>query len=495
MKKYCFFMTEAPHWFDVALELKNEGLAEPILWLGDDRHFDRAKNVFGENVVEMLTFVHRPYDLKNIQYLGENIGFLQSENYLRAKDKCFKMMDRLDLYGTFSRIDREVYFHQIIIWTLKKFSKDVPDFLLMAEAPHSHAQYLIYEICLFLKIPTYKFNRWTLAPLLFLQDAETNKILKKERPIKSFLNQKMKKIILDYVDDVYTKKDKYEISYMRIHKQKHKFPNNIKRVFKEDLPEIFFDIKHNIANKIKGRWTSINAYELSFFTRLKIQKIRAKNLRNQHKKNVENHINSKPYVYFALHYEHERSTNPDGGDFHDQFKAIQCLRKMLPETIGIVVKEHPSQFLVKGRGSRGRSPLFYNLIKNTKGLSIVDVNENSVRLIQDSLFISTISGTVALEASILGKKSITFGSTWFPNCPNTFEWNENLNYHDIIEKKVNSLEMVKNYLINHQRDYAVVGCQNGSVMRRFSDLINSEFKQEEKDGVKALIQLLIKSYG
>ena len=37
-------------------------------------------------------------------------------------------MDRLDLYGTFSRIDREVYFHQIIVWSLKKFSKQKPDF-------------------------------------------------------------------------------------------------------------------------------------------------------------------------------------------------------------------------------------------------------------------------------------------------------------------------------------------------------------------------------
>ncbi len=487
-------MTEAPHWFNVALELKNEGLAEPILWLGDDRHYSQAKDAFGDNVVKMLTFVHRPYELKNVQYSGENLSFFQSENYLRAKDRCFKMMDRLDLYGTFSRIDREVYFHQIIIWALKKFSKDKPDFLLMAEAPHSHAQYLIYEICMYLEIPAYKFNRWTLAPLLFLQDMRTNKILKKERPIDSLLSREMEKMVLDYVDDVYLNKDKYEISYMKVHKQKKQFPNNIIRILKEDLPEIFADIKHNLANKIKGRWSSINPYKLSIFTRLKIQKMRARNLRNQHSKNIENHEISNPYVYFALHYEHERSTNPDGGDFHDQFKAIQCLRKILPESVDIVVKEHPSQFLVTGRGSRGRSPMFYNLIRNTKGLRIVDINENSVRLIQNSLFISTITGTVALEASILGKKALTFGSTWFPECPNTIEWDPSLNYRDITEKKIENIDKIKSYLINHQRDHSVIGCQNGSVMRRFSDLIDSEFKQEEKDGVKALIQFLIKSY-
>ena len=94
-----------------------------------------------------------------------------------------KMMDRLDLYGTFSRIDREVYFHSIIIWTLKKFSKTKPDFLLMAEAPHSHAQYLIYEICSWLDIPSFKFNRWTLAPLIFLQNMKTDEIIFKGEKI------------------------------------------------------------------------------------------------------------------------------------------------------------------------------------------------------------------------------------------------------------------------------------------------------------------------
>ena len=43
MKKYCFFMTEAPHWLEVAKELKDSGIAEPSLWLGDDRNYKQAK--------------------------------------------------------------------------------------------------------------------------------------------------------------------------------------------------------------------------------------------------------------------------------------------------------------------------------------------------------------------------------------------------------------------------------------------------------------------
>ena len=43
---------------------------------------------------------------------------------------------------------------------------------------------------------------------------------------------------------------------------------------------------------------------------------------------------------------------------------------------------------------------------------------DNIELIKNAELTATITGTVALEASILGRKAITFGSTWFPGCPN-----------------------------------------------------------------------------
>ena len=79
MKKYCYFVTESPHWFDVAIQLEKENIAKPMLWLGDDRHFKNASNHFGKSVVRMQTFVHRPYELKNIDYFGEYQEFFTLE--------------------------------------------------------------------------------------------------------------------------------------------------------------------------------------------------------------------------------------------------------------------------------------------------------------------------------------------------------------------------------------------------------------------------------
>ena len=36
-------MTEGNHWFDIPLHLFNKKIAKPVLWLGDDCHYENAK--------------------------------------------------------------------------------------------------------------------------------------------------------------------------------------------------------------------------------------------------------------------------------------------------------------------------------------------------------------------------------------------------------------------------------------------------------------------
>ena len=66
------------------------------------------------------------------------------------------MMDRLDDLGMFSRIDREVWFHLVCLWTLENFSRVKPDFIIMSEAPHNHAQYTVFAICRLLRHTYFK---------------------------------------------------------------------------------------------------------------------------------------------------------------------------------------------------------------------------------------------------------------------------------------------------------------------------------------------------
>ena len=170
MKRYCYLLTGNEVWLEAAKNLSRNSIATPVFWLGDDRHFVEAKQVFGDAVHSRDLLVHYAYTLAKTGYNSENVEFFRSANYCRAKERCSKLMDRLDQYGQFQRLDREIIFNVLCVYLLKTLKDAQPDALVMTESPHSHAQYLVYEICRFLELPIASFEEWGgAAPLLFLK--------------------------------------------------------------------------------------------------------------------------------------------------------------------------------------------------------------------------------------------------------------------------------------------------------------------------------------
>ena len=160
MRNYIFFSPYGEYWVELTQKLLNQKIAKPILWICDDRNYIEAKKIFGEEVVKSLNgLVHYPHKIENIEYSGIFSEFLISNNYLKAKDRCLKMLDRLDLYGFFSRKDKEIYFHNVILWGLEHLNRNKPDILLTVEATHSHGQYVLYEICSFLS-SSLLYEKW-----------------------------------------------------------------------------------------------------------------------------------------------------------------------------------------------------------------------------------------------------------------------------------------------------------------------------------------------
>ena len=491
MKKYCFMMTGNDVWLKVAIHLFENNIARPVLWLGDDIHFEKAKFFFGNHVLRMNDFVHYQQTIQKIEYCGENIGFFSSPNYLRAKDRCLKMMDRLDLYGSFARQDREVIFNKLAITFLKKIDASKPDALVMAEHAHSHAQYLVLEICLYLDIETVKFNTWMIAPLLYLHNQKTEERLDVAIKTDDEISMKIEDSIKNYIESVRkTKNDKnYELDTMKQQRARlsitFSFVNFFKGGWISLLKEALFQSRKIISNN----YYQINPYRLGFFTRSKIKRLRKKNLKKELHRQKDSLDFTKKYVYFGLHFEPERTTNPDGGEFHDQTLAILALRNLLPNDIGIIVKEHPSQFYIYDRGSRGRSPLFYDLIKNLSGIQIASYEESSHKLIRGAEFVSTISGTLALEAAIIGKKSVIFGHSWFEGCPNIISWNNEFSLSDFLKKPVSSPDDILSFLLGQKRLKTVIGFQNPSCVNTHKKYLNyQQFNQVEFDGVLHLLK-------
>ena len=126
-------------------------------------------------------------------------------------------------------------------------------------------------------------------------------------------------------------------------------------------------------------------------------------------------------------------------------------------------------------------------------MKIVDLNEDSYKLLNKSLFTATISGSIAFESALLGKKSIVFGTTWYDGCPNIFNWNKNLTYNEIISSKIHNVDSINEFLYYEIDNYTVLGFQNGSKLRRFNEFDTPSFRKLQIKGIFHLINNLIKA--
>ena len=327
------------------------------------------------------------------------------------------------------------------------------------------------------------------VPLIFLENIITGERMKKVSKLKSpKLENLLEQNIKDFISQITEKKEKFELFYMESHRKNNNFIRKIKNYILNGITKDLKEIRFNTLNYFRSLYDPINPYNITFLTRRKIQRKKKSNLKKELNKVVEDFNYADKYVYFPLHFEPERTTLPDGKEYHDQFLALVKLRDFLPPEIRIVVKEHPSQFLVTDRGPKGRSPLFYSLIKNIKNLTIVDTNTNSIELLLRSEFITTITGSVALEGSILGKKTLTFGNTWYNGCPNTIKWNELLTYEEFKKEDIKSTDQILNFLFNLKNDYSIPVFLNFSQSKFFKDYNNLDFQNFQNESLVLLMK-------
>ena len=158
-----------------------------------------------------------------------------------------------------------------------------------------------------------------------------------------------------------------------------------------------------------------------------------KNYLDLYKKNVQKNlkiINSidNPFLVIYAHHQPEASTAPEGGDFTSHIDLIIELR-VKGYVNKIFYKEHPIEscyLSVDGSGKifditkagLHKSPQYF---KNLKFLNCellppnfrIDYNKKTLK----SFVPVTITGSIALERSLLGLKTIVFGNPWYKNAP------------------------------------------------------------------------------
>lgn len=206
--------------------------------------------------------------------------------------------------------------------------------------------------------------------------------------------------------------------------------------------------------------------------------------------NVYTNLSEKPnltikYVYFALHFQPERSTQPEGSFFENQLLAIRLLEKNLPRDYMIYVKEHPRQFdnfTPDLRKVHSRIPEFYKEINKLSKVKLINIDFNSFELINNARIVATITGSSGWQALKNGKPIFIFGYPWYSSCFGTFVIKNSIDVINALVEvdKLNSHLITKEVeiFVNSIKPYLVdgyTGIKDINGMSPNLDLISEKF--------------------
>lgn len=142
--------------------------------------------------------------------------------------------------------------------------------------------------------------------------------------------------------------------------------------------------------------------------------------------------NNKKTILFTLHKQPEASIDVIGRYYENQLMLIKNVWRILPENHILLVKEHSNAI-----GDRDLN--FYKEIKKLRHTFLIDHKVNSYDLLENCSAVFTVSGTIAFEAALKGKKSFTFAPTFFNRLSDCTEINwkdfrNNQTFDDLLKK-------------------------------------------------------------
>ena len=153
------------------------------------------------------------------------------------------------------------------------------------------------------------------------------------------------------------------------------------------------------------------AKPLNVFRKIKFNIVYAKEFNSQ--------LPKEKYVSYFLQYTPESSINGLCPYYVDQTRAIEAILYCLPPNTKLVIKEHPAIVGI-------RTGEFYKKLKQHLGVHLLTPGYSSKEVVNGSMAVATITGTVGLEAYLLSKPCIQFGPNFFAHLNKKYEGLEDL---------------------------------------------------------------------
>lgn len=436
--------------YPAILSLKDKGLINIVAWIGET--------------------IKCPYCTHD-QKIDFFTGYLNKDQYRGVNQSIYKeMLDLLyqfiDMYSRqFRRHEKPVHeyvnlFNMLIDYFYNLFVTKKVDLVLIYNIHHSGPDFIIYMLAKKMEIKTITFQQ-TLFPnkFFYMFDVDDFAEIKDIQP----QNEGSAQFKID-------KKYEKELFYMKKKKKSNTVTWRNSNYWREKYGRLIHKFK------IKRDSIDLLYYLAENYLRYKRRKKYQKNLATLCCSKVD--LDAK-FVYFPLHLQPEMTTSALGGMFVDQLLAIEKLSEILPEDWFIYVKENPKQTEFM------RGPWFFDRLKLIKNVKLVSPSFDTYLLLKNSVFVSTITGTVGWEAISGGKNVLIFGKAWYKSLPGVFTFDDSF-----------KLETILNYKIDHQELEKKLGLLlsktgNGVVEPKYSVQVKDYNPETNARSIASLLEKII----
>ncbi len=320
---------------------------------------------------------------------------------------------------------RRIYYEMVRYW-MGILSVYTPEVVLFPTLPHFGYDYILYALAQLFNIKTIFFDdtrfpgRLLLATSLEQLTEPLVRVLEEHKG-KTCTVQELASDIREYYEPRSRRDFNAVPSYIADQKARHSF-------WKIRFPwkSMWQSVRDFSFLQKAPRYLRAVASEraVPFLTRIAIHLSYpgVSDLRKEYEAQEKPTDFGRPFIYFPLQKQPERTTSPQGDMFVDQLLALEIVSGALLPGQVIYVKEHPLQWLHFGvRFSSSRYRGYYARIARIKNVVLVPLATDSYRLINESTAVSAVTGSAGFEAVLRGKPAVVFGKVWYENCPGIFK--------------------------------------------------------------------------
>lgn len=377
----------------------------------------------------------RFFDEKKFHY-AENINKLNLDNKNSLSQKFIKqnietenlylsITDRISFYPKTVRFRKELYYELLLYWKTFLAQKKIKT-IVYPRVPHLGYGNIVYQLAKKLKINTVIVRETLLEnKSLISNDYLSYKQVPKKSLSRLSFNQLKEKLGEKWLNIVFGESDLSKINYfdnlaVKTQNQKSLFTN----LFNKKTIRSLFSLVHFPFSRIFASYTFLEkpVYWWKHYWLMSVYYRNSKKLLNLYRSISSSEKFNKKYIYFALHYQPERTTLPEAGVFENQLLAIDITAKSIPKGWLVYIKEHPNQFARSDlRLMDFRSERFYKKIQQYPNIRFLPLYSNVQTIIKNSQSVVTMTGSTGWEALQLGKPVITFTpAAWYSGCRSVF---------------------------------------------------------------------------